>query len=161
MKQVVNICAYTGCMVLLFYLLLSYNGLWNFALYPEDGYYAQTIQYFLDACLTLSPASTIAASLGAISIFEIHCTVPDDKQMASKELILWSLLTILLNSYTAYLISNGAAKGLDLEIWMILIETTAINIVWYYLLLWILKKRKHIMQTLKKKMSVAVSTVKT
>lgn len=124
------------CFVLFIYLLISYNGLWNLALYFEESTYDSFIPY----CLMVTPASFIAASLGALSILEIICTITDKRWKALAQMLLWALLTLLLNSYTLYLISRGLGHGLNFEIWVFFAETTITNVIWYFLLLYLLKR---------------------
>ena len=117
------------CVAIFCFLLLCYNGLWNMALYPADAKYTDTLSSFLGACLMLTPATLIATSFGALSVLELVCTVPDNEWKTIMEMILWSLLTILMNSFTAYLISSG--NNSNMGIWLILTTTSVVNIVWY------------------------------
>lgn len=123
------------CSVLFTVLLVCYNGLWNLALYPMSDDASINIAY----CFMISPASGIAFSLGGLSLFEVFCTVPDSKWKSIAELVLWSLLTILLNFYTAYLISPEL-----IGVWVFLIGVTIINIYWYVKLLSVLNKSKKV-----------------
>lgn len=130
------------CVLIWCYLLLCYNGLWNMALYPAEAKYVETLNSFMNACLMLTPATLIAASLGALSVLELVCTVEDDEWKTIMEMILWSLLTILMNSFTAYLISLG--NNLSIGVWMILILTSVVNIVWYISTIILLKSSKRV-----------------
>jgi hypothetical protein len=60
------------CVVIFFYLLLCYNGLWNMALYPTKALYTETFSSFLDVCMMLSPATLIVTSFGAFSVLELR-----------------------------------------------------------------------------------------
>ena len=131
------------CGILFVCLLLLYNGLWNIALYPMSESISGTSTCFINYCMMLTPASAIAASLGGLSILEIVCNITDSKWKSVAEMILWSLLTILLNSYTAYLISKSMENGIESIITIILIGTTVINIIWYVLFLSVLKQSKY------------------
>lgn len=130
------------CVALFFYLLLCYNGLWNMALYPADAKYTETLSSFLAACQMLTPATLIATFFGALSVLELVCTVPDNEWKTIMEMILWSLLTILMNSFTVYQISLG--NDLTIGIWMILITTTMVTIVWYISTILLLKSSKRL-----------------
>ena len=130
------------CVAIFFYLLLCYNGLWNMALYPTEALYTETISSFLDVCMMLTPATMIVASFGALSVLELVCTVSDNEWKTIVEMILWSLLTILMNSFTAYLISTG--DNSNMGIWMILIITSVINIIWYISMIILLKSSKRL-----------------
>lgn len=136
------------CVALFCYLILCYNGLWNMALYPTEAKYTETISSFMGICLMLTPATLIAASFGALSVLELVGTVPDNEWKTIMEMILWTLLTILMNSFTAYLISlgNNAVMG----IWMILITTSAVNIVWYISTIILFKSSKSLHELAKK-----------
>ncbi len=136
------------CMVVFFYLLFCYNGLWNMSLYPTEALYTETISSFLDVCLMLTPATLIATSFGALSVLELVCTVPDNEWKTIMEMFLWSLLTILMNSFLAYLISSG--NNSSVGIWMILIITSVVNIVWYVSMIILLKSSKHLQELAKK-----------
>lgn len=132
------------CVAIFFYLLLSYNGLWNMALYPSEAKCVDTLSSFLDVCLMLTPATLIAISFGALSVLELVCTVPDNEWKTIMEMILWSLLTILVNSFTAYLISSG--NNSNTGIWLILITTSVVNIVWYISTIILLKSSKRLQE---------------
>lgn len=136
------------CVALFCYLLLCYNGLWNMALYPTEAKYTETISSFMGICLMLTPATLIAATFGALSVLKLVCTVPDNEWKTIMEMILWSLLTILMNSFTAYLISlgNNAVMG----IWMILITTSVVNIIWYISTIILFKSSKSLHELAKK-----------
>lgn len=136
------------CVALFCYLLLCYNGLWNIALYPAEAKYIETLSSFLGICQMLTPATLIAASFGALSVLELVCTVPDNEWKTIMEMILWTLLTILMNSFTAYLISlgNNAVMG----IWMILITTSVVNIIWYISTIILFKSSKSLHELAKK-----------
>lgn len=136
------------CVVLFFYLLFCYNGLWNMALYPTEALYTETLSSFLDVCLMFTPATLIATSFGALSVLELVCTVPDNEWNTIMEMFLWSLLTILMNSLTAYLISTG--KSSNMGVWLILITTSVINIVWYISMIILLKSSKRLHELAKK-----------
>lgn len=128
------------CVAIFCYLLFCYNGLWNMALYPAEAKYTETLSSFLDVCQMLTPATLIAISFGALSVLELVCTVPDNEWKTIMEMILWSLLTILMNSFTAYQISLGNKTVMG--IWMILITTSVVNIVWYISTIILLKSSK-------------------
>ena len=130
------------CVAIFFYLLLCYNGLWNMALYPTEVLYTETLSSFLDICLMLTPATLIATSFGALSVLELVCIVADNEWKTIMEMILWSLLTILVNSFTAYLISMG--NNSSIGIWIILIITSVVNIVWYISTIILLKSSKRL-----------------
>ena len=130
------------CVTIFFYLLICYNGLWNIALYPADAKYTDTFSSFLDICQMLTPATLIAASFGALSVLELVCTVEDNEWKTIMEMILWSLLTILMNAFTAYQISLGNNYGMG--IWLILIITSVINIIWYISTINLLKSSKRL-----------------
>lgn len=130
------------CVTIFFYLLICYNGLWNIALYPADAKYTDTISSFLDICQMLTPATLIAASFGALSVLELVCTVEDNEWKTIMEMILWSLLTILMNAFTAYQISLGNNYGMG--IWLILIITSVVNIIWYISTINLLKSSKRL-----------------
>ena len=130
------------CVAIFFYLLLCYNGVWNMALYPTEELFTETISSFLDVCLMLTPATLIVTSFGALSVLELVCTVPDNEWKTIVEMFLWSLLTILMNSFTAYLISTG--DNSNMGIWMILIITSVVNIVWYISVIILLKSSKRL-----------------
>lgn len=117
------------CIAIFFYLLICYNGLWNMALYPAEAKYTDTIIPFLEICQMLTPATMIVISFGALSVLELVCTVQDNAWKTVMEMILWSLLTVLMNSFIAYQMSLGNNAGLGT--WMILITTSVVNIVWY------------------------------
>jgi hypothetical protein len=136
------------CVALFCYLLLCYNGLWNMALYPTEAKYTETISSFMGICLMLTPATLIAATFGALSVLELVCTVEDSEWKTIMEMILWTLLTILMNSFTAYLISlgNNAVMG----IWMILITTSVVNIIWYISTIILFKSSKSLHELAKK-----------
>ena len=136
------------CVVVFFYLLFCYNGLWNMALYPTEALYTETLSSFLDVCLKFTPATLIATSFGALSVLELVCTVPDNEWKTIMEMFLWSLLTILMNSFTAYLISTG--NNSSVGIWMILIITSVVNIVWYISMIILFKSSKHLHKLAKK-----------
>lgn len=136
------------CVVIFFYLLFCYNGVWNMALYPTEALYTETLSSFLDTCLMLTPATLIAISFGALSVLELVCTVPDNEWKTIMEMFLWSLLTILMNSLTAYLISTG--KSSNMVIWLILITTSVVNIVWYISMIILLKSSKRLHELAKK-----------
>ena len=138
------------CFVLFIYLLISYNGLWNLALYFEESTYDSFIPY----CLMVTPASFIAASLGALSILEIICTITDKRWKALAQMLLWALLTLLLNSYTLYLISRGLGHGLNFEIWVFFAETTITNVIWYFLLLYLLKRSVYWNKIIRKRKTI-------
>ena len=123
------------CVALFFYLLLCYNGLWNMALYPADAKYTETLSSFLAACQMLTPATLIATSFGALSVLELVCTVPDNEWKTIMEMILWSLLTILMNSFTVYQISLG--NNLTIGIWMILVTKKGVRYSFNYRTLFI------------------------
>jgi hypothetical protein len=114
--------------------------LWNLALYPAEVKYTETFSSFVDVCLMLTPATLIAASFGALSVLELVCTVEDNEWKTIMEMFLWSLLTILMNSFTAYLISSG--NNSSIGIWMILITTSVVNIIWYISTIILLKSSK-------------------
>ena len=137
-------CLLIVCVALYLCLLLCYNGLWNLALYPFYGSLDKTVSDFVDLCRTMSPATGIAASLSAISVLEIVWIAPKDKPRSTMEMLLWSMITILLNSFTAYLISIKNASWIEKNIWMILVVTTVVNILWYYALVWSLIERKNL-----------------
>ena len=67
------------CVLIFFYLLLCYNGLWNMALYPKEVFYTETLGSFLEICQMLTPATLIATSFGTLSVLELVCTVPDNE----------------------------------------------------------------------------------
>ena len=136
------------CIALFCYLLLCYNGLWNIALYPAEAKYIETLSSFLGICQMLTPATLIAATFGALSVLELVCTVEDSEWKTIMEMILWTLLTILMNSFTAYLISlgNNAVMG----IWMILITTSVVNIIWYISTIILFKSSKNLHELAKK-----------
>ena len=141
-------CRIILCVALFCYLLLCYNGLWNMALYPTEAKYTETISSFMGICLMLTPATLIAATFGALSVLELVCTVEDSEWKTIMEMILWTLLTILMNSFTAYLISlgNNAVMG----IWMILITTSVVNIIWYISTIILFKSSKSLHELAKK-----------
>ena len=112
------------------------------ALYPTEVLYTETLSSFLDICLMLTPATLIATSFGALSVLELVCTVADNEWKTIMEMILWSLLTILMNSFTAYLISTG--NNSSIGIWIILIITSVVNIVWYISTIILLKSSKRL-----------------
>lgn len=118
------------------------------ALYPKEALYTETLSSFLDVCLILTPATLIATSFGALSILELVCTVPDNEWKTTMEMILWSLLTILMNSFTAYLLSTGGSASAG--IWMILIITSVVNIIWYISMIILLKSSKRLHKLAKK-----------
>lgn len=118
------------------------------SLYPTEALYTETISSFLDVCLMLTPATLIATSFGALSVLELVCTVPDNEWKTIMEMFLWSLLTILMNSFLAYLISSG--NNSSVGIWMILIITSVVNIVWYVSMIILLKSSKHLQELAKK-----------
>ena len=128
------------CVAIFFYLLICYNGLWNMALYPTEAKYTDTFSSFIDVCLMITPATLIVISFGALSVLELVCTVENNDWKTIMEMILWSLLTILMNSFTAYLISSG--NNSSLGIWMILIITSVVNIVWYISTIILLKSNR-------------------
>ena len=130
------------CVVTFFFLLFCYNGLWNIALYPTEVVFAETTSSFINACLMLTPATLIAVSFGALSVLELVCTVEDNEWKTIVEMILWSLLTILVNSFTAYLISIGNLSSIG--IWMVLIITSVVNIIWYITTIILLKSSKRL-----------------
>ena len=130
------------CVTIFFYLLICYNGLWNIALYPADAKYTDTFSSFLDICQMLTPATLIAASFGALSVLELVCTVEDNEWKTIMEMILWSLLTILMNAFIAYQISLGNNYGMG--IWLILIITSVVNIIWYISTINLLKSSKRL-----------------
>ena len=132
-----------SCGVLLVYLLLAYNGLWNLALYSMPEGVGEITSVFVQYCMMITPASAIAVSLGGISTLEIVCTITDNEWKSVVQMLLWSLLTILLNSFTAYLISKGMGNSIEPGVALILIGTTVINIIWYLQLLSVLKKSKY------------------
>ena len=136
------------CVVVFFYLLFCYNGLWNMALYPTEALYTETLSSFLDICLMLTPATLIATSFGALSVLELVCTVPDNEWKTIMEMFLWSLLTILMNSFVAYLISTG--NNSSVGIWMVLIITSVVNIVWYISMIILFKSSKCLHELAKK-----------
>ena len=136
------------CVVVFFYLLFCYNGLWNMALYPTEALYTETLSSFLDVCLKFTPATLIATSFGALSVLELVCTVPDNEWKTIMEMFLWSLLTILMNSFMAYLISTG--NNSSVGIWMVLIITSVVNIGWYISMIFLLKSSKHLQELAKK-----------
>ena len=136
------------CVALFIYLFLCYNGLWNMVLYPADARYIGTLSSFLDVCQMLTPATLIAISFGALSVLELVCTVPDNEWKTIMEIILWSLLTILVNSFTAYLISTG--NNSSIGIWLIHITTSVVNIVWYISTIILLKSSKRLQELPKK-----------
>lgn len=112
------------------------------ALYPTEVLYTETLSSFLDICLMLTPATLIATSFGALSVLELVCTVADNEWKTIMEMIFWSLLTILMNSFTAYLISTG--NNSSIGIWIILIITSVVNIVWYISTIILLKSSKRL-----------------
>jgi len=130
------------CVTIFFFLLFCYNGLWNIALYPAEAKFTDTFSSFLDIFQMLTPATLIAASFGALSVLELVCTVEDNEWKTIMEMILWSLLTILVNSFTAYQISLGNNFGMG--IWLILIITSVVNIVWYISTIILLKSSKRL-----------------
>ena len=130
------------CVVLFFCLLLCYNGLWNMALYPAEARYIDTLGSFIDACMMLTTATLIATSFGALSVLELVCTAPDNEWKTITQMILWSLLTILMNSFMAYMISTGNNSGVGM--WLILITTSVVNIVWYISMINLLKSSKRL-----------------
>ncbi len=134
--------------VLFFCLLFCYNGLWNIALYPAGTEYVENLGSFMDKCKILTPATLIAGSFGALSVLELICTVEDKEWRTIVEMILWSLLTILMNSYTAYLISSSNKSSMS--IWMILIVTSFVNIIWYIYTIILLKRYKCLHELAKK-----------
>ena len=136
------------CMVVFFYLLFCYNGLWNMSLYPTEALYTETLSSFLDICLMLTPVTLIATSFGALSVLELVCTVPDNEWKTIMEMFLWSLLTILMNSFVAYLISTG--NNSSVGIWMVLIITSVVNIVWYISMIILFKSSKCLHELAKK-----------
>ena len=146
-KQIFPTKAYSRivlCVALFFYLLLCYNGLWNMALYPAEVRHIDALSSFLAVCQVLTPATLIAISFGALSVLELVCTVPDNAWKTIMEMILWSLLTILVNSFMAYLISTGNNSGMG--IWWILITTSVVNIVWYISTIILLKSSKRLQE---------------
>jgi hypothetical protein len=92
----------------------------------------------------LTPATLIAISFGALSVLELVCTVPDNEWKTIMEMILWSLLTILVNSFMAYLISMGNNSGMG--IWLILITTSVVNVIWYISTIIFLKSSKRLQE---------------
>ena len=136
------------CVVIFFYLLLCYNGLWNIALYPTEALYTETLQSFMDACLMFTSATLIAASFGVLSIWEFVCTVPDNEWKTVMEMFLWALLIILVSSYLAYLISTGNNSGVG--IWMILVITSVVNIIWSISMIILLQSSKRMREFTKK-----------
>ena len=118
------------------------------ALYPTEVLYTDTLSFFFDVCLMTTPATLIATSFGALSVLELVCTVPDNKWKTIMEMFLWSLLTILVNSFTAYLISTGINSSIG--IWLILIITSVVNIIWYISMIILLKSSKRIQELTKK-----------
>lgn len=141
-------CRIALCVVVFFYLLFCYNGLWNMSLYPTEALYTEKLSSFLDICLMLTPATLIATSFGALSVLELVCTVPDNEWKTIMEMFLWSLLTILMNSFMAYLISTG--NNSSIGIWMVLIIISVVNIVWYISMIILLKSSKHLQELAKK-----------
>ena len=136
------------CVVIFFCLLLCYNGLWNMALYPTEALFTETLGSFFEICKMLTPATLIVTSFGALSVLELVCTVPDNEWKTIMEMFLWSLLTILVNSFTAYLISTGSNSNMG--IWLILITTSVVNIVWYISMINLLKSSKRLHELAKK-----------
>ena len=130
------------CVVIFFYLLICYNGLWNMALYPTDANYAETLRSFLDVCQILTPATLIAVSFGALSVLELFCMVANNDRKTIVGMILWSLLTILMNSFLAYFISTG--YRLSIGIWTILITTSIVSVIWYISMIILLNGSKYI-----------------
>lgn len=136
------------CVAIFCFLLLCYNGLWNLALYPAEAKYTETLSSFLGICQMLTPATLIAVSFGALSLLELVCTVPDNEWKTIMEMFLWSLLTMLMNSFTAYLISSG--NNSSTGIWMILIITSVVNIIWYISTILLLKSCKSLHELVEK-----------
>ena len=118
------------------------------ALYPKEVFYTETLGSFLEIGLMLTPATLIVTSFGALSVLELVCTVPDNEWKTIIEMFLWSLLTILVNSFTAYLISTG--NNSNMGIWLILITTSVVNIVWYISMINLLKSSKRLHKLAKK-----------
>ena len=112
------------------------------ALYPTDANYAETLRSFLDVCQILTPATLIAVSFGALSVLELFCMVANNDRKTIVGMILWSLLTILMNSFLAYFISTG--YRLSIGIWTILITTSIVSVIWYISMIILLNGSKYI-----------------
>ena len=126
-----------GTFILLWFI---YNGLWNVALYSNS----EVISFFVfeHYCLILSPASGIAFALGAISTLEIKWLIPEEKRQSDYHMALLIMITILGNSFTSYLISKRPNCFVELDVWLLICETTVINCLWYHLLVWTVGKKR-------------------
>ena len=120
-------------------LLLFYNGQWNIALYSESEVITSAV--YKNYRLILSPASGIALALGAISTLEVLWLVPEKNRERLNHLALWIFLTVLGNSFTAYLISKRPDCSIELEFWIHSVGLTLATIAWYYMLMWVFRTR--------------------
>lgn len=128
------------CCGIFLLLWLIYNGLWNVALYSNS----EVISFLVlkSYCLFLSPASGIALALGAISTLEIKWLIPENNRKRNYHMALWIMITILGNSFTSYLISKRPNCFVELDVWLLICETTVINCLWYYFLVWAVGKER-------------------
>lgn len=121
-------------------LLLFYNGQWNIALYSESEVITSAV--YKNYRLILSPASGIALALGAISTLEVLWLVPEKDRERLNHLALWIFLTVLGNSFTAYLISKRPGCTIELGFWIQSVGLTLATIAWYYMLMWVFRTRR-------------------
>ena len=121
-------------------LLFFYNGQWNLALYSQSE--VITPQVYKNYRFILSPASGIAVALGALSIIELVWLVPEKDRERINHLALWIIITILGNSFTAYLISKRPDCTVDPEFWKQSVGLTISTIVWYCLLMWVFRTKR-------------------
>ena len=128
------------CTSIFIVLCFYYNGLWNIALYSNAE--VITSHILRDYILKFSPATGIAFALGSISTLEILWLVPEEKREKYYHLTLWIAITIFGNSFMAYLISQRPDRLVEIDAWIIIVETTVINIIWYFLLLWTVRMKK-------------------
>ena len=130
-------------LILLFIcLLFFYNGQWNLALYSQSE--VITPQVYKNYRLILSPASGIAVGLGALSIIELLWLVPEKDRERKYHLALWIIITILGNSFTAYLISKRPNCTVDPEFWEQSIGLTITTIAWYCLLMRVFRTKSYL-----------------
>lgn len=121
-------------------LLFFYNGQWNLALYSQSE--VITPQVYKNYRFILSPASGIAVALGALSIIELLWLVPEKDRERINHLALWIIITILGNSFIAYLISKRPDCTVDPEFWKQSVGLTISTIVWYCLLMWVFRTKR-------------------
>ena len=137
-----NSFALAIALVTLFFicLLLFYNGQWNIALYSESEVITSVV--YKNYRLILSPASGIALAFGAISTLEVLWLVPEKDRERLNHLALWIFLTLLGNSFTAYLITKRPGCTIELEFWIQSLGLTLATFAWYYLLMWVFRTKK-------------------